>query len=136
MARGDDVLRAIDQSRTLRTKSSLEAWMTDHHDAFADRLKGRIADWAVLCALFKEAELTDRSGRTPKPETARKTWQRVRQRVAEARAKGATKPTVHRSAPVEATPAPPLTKPATAAAGSHDDIRAMLSTGRKLPDPI
>lgn len=87
MARAENLLRAIDLTESLRTKSSLETWLRENHDAFAARLSERIADWDVLVKLFADAGLTDRYGKPPKPETARKTWQRVRRRVADARAK-------------------------------------------------
>lgn len=143
MARGDDVLRAIDQSRTLRTKSSLEAWMTEHHDAFALRLKERIADWAILCALFEEAKLTDRSGRTPKPETARKTWQRVRQRVAEMRAEEALRPPAQRAAPVESTPSvrhiepkKPAATPPEAGTTELDRVLSQMGAKSEMTKPL
>lgn len=116
MARDDDLLRAIDQTDTLRSKSSLEAWMRQNHDAFAARLSERIADWSVLVKLFADAGLTDRYGKPPKPETARKTWQRVRHKVQDARTK----------APAPAPPPAAPIRPAPAA--DRSDIRALLAT--------
>jgi hypothetical protein len=135
MARGKDVLEAIDKSETLRRKSSLERWMRDNHDAFADRLHARIADWSVLATMFADADLTDRYGNPPKPETARKTWQRVRHQVKAARARQSARSPATRSEtappPVRAT----SKKPTTPASGDAD-IRAMLGTGRKMPEPL
>lgn len=96
--------------------------MRQNHDAFAARLSERIADWDVLVRLFADAGLTDRYGRAPKPETARKTWQRVRHKVQDARTK----------APVPAPPSAASVRPTPAA--DRSDIRALLSTGR-APDP-
>lgn len=141
MARGIDVLRAIDRSESLRTKSSLERWMRENHDAFAARLKQRIADWDVLVKFFADAKLTDRYGNPPKPETARKTWQRVRKKIQDARAKEAARPPVQRRPPDQSAPPIPVrqtvrTKPTDA---PTDDIltrMAMANRGRKMPDVI
>lgn len=101
--------------------------MRQNHDAFAARLSERIADWNVLVRLFADAGLTDRYGKAPKPETARKTWQRVRHKVLETR----TKRPIRELEPSLATRPTPTSVPA-----DRSDIRALLSTGRKMPDPI
>jgi hypothetical protein len=88
MDRGKGVLEAIDKLDSLRVRSGLAIWMRDNHDAFADRLSRKLPDWAVLAKLFGEAGLTDRYGNPPKAETARKTWQRVRNEVKSARGNG------------------------------------------------
>jgi hypothetical protein len=88
MTRGKGVLEAIDKLDSLRVRSGLAIWMKDNHDAFADRLSRKLPDWVVLAKLFGEAGLTDRYGNPPKAETARKTWQRVRKEVKDARANG------------------------------------------------
>jgi hypothetical protein len=73
-----DVLDAIDRSQALQSRSLLANWMRENHDAFAQRLQNKNADWVVLAALFAKAGLTDRFGKPPKPESARKMWLRVR----------------------------------------------------------
>lgn len=95
--------------------------MRQNHDAFAARLSERIADWDVLVKLFADAGLTDRYGKPAKPETARKTWQRVRHKVQDARTK----------APAPVPPPAASIRPTPAA--DRSDIRALLSTGR-VPD--
>jgi hypothetical protein len=88
MTLGKGVLEAIDKLDSLRVRSGLAIWMRDNHDAFADRLSGKLPDWVVLAKLFGQAGLTDRYGIPPKAETARKTWQRVRKEVKDARPNG------------------------------------------------
>jgi hypothetical protein len=87
MSYGNAVLDAIDRLDSLRARSSLAIWMRENHDGFADRLSRKLPNWTVLAKLFGEAGLTDRFGNPPKAETARKTWQRVRREVKEARAR-------------------------------------------------
>lgn len=87
MKRGNGILEAIDKLDSLRVRSGLAIWMRENHDAFADRLSRKLPDWVALAALFGNAGLTDRYGNPPKAETARKTWQRVRKEVKEARAR-------------------------------------------------
>lgn len=102
--------------------------MTANHDAFSARLAERIADWNVLVTLFADGNLTDRYGNAPKPETARKTWQRVRKKVAQARAKRATPD----QKPTQLPAADRNTKPTTVTT-DNDAIRAMPPPGRKMP---
>jgi hypothetical protein len=87
MARGKDVLDAIDNSPSLRSRTLLSEWMRSNHDAFEQRLSKRVANWKVLTDLFAADGLTDRYGNKPRPETARKMWLRIRKEVAEDRAK-------------------------------------------------
>ncbi len=108
--------------------------MRQNHDAFAQRLQNKRADWVVLAALFGDAGLTDRFGNPPKPESARKTWFRVR---AEVKASGAVRGARPRISATPGRPAPTAPESDTAApATASDDIRAMLSPGRKVPDII
>jgi hypothetical protein len=137
MTRGKDVLDAIDQSPSLRVKSSLQTWMRANHDAFAERLSERIADWEVLSKLFAAGGLTDRYGNPPKPETARKTWQRVRGEVAKEKAKQLSR----RPDPVKTEPTKPIETDRPAAAplastGADDILSRMSNPGRRMPDPI
>lgn len=118
MQRGNGILEAIDKLDSLRVRSGLAIWMKDNHDAFADRLSKKLPDWVVLAKLFGDAGLTDRYGHPPKAETARKTWQRVRKEVKDARANGPARgalPAVAKSDPdqrrtpsVGAPPGPPV----------------------------
>jgi hypothetical protein len=53
--------------------------MFDHHDELMAQTSARLRlPWAQLCVGFAEAGLTLTDGGRVKPETARKTWQRVR----------------------------------------------------------
>ena len=79
---GKTILDAIDTSAAVRVRSSLVLWMRENHAAFAARVSGRVVDWPALAKLFADAGLTDRNGNPPKPEAARKSWQRVRKEVA------------------------------------------------------
>ena len=53
--------------------------MIRNYEAFSARYTARRADWSVLAKVFSEAGLTDAAGKPAQPETARKTWQRIRQ---------------------------------------------------------
>ena len=77
MARAKDILEAIDRAAAMGARSPVSVWMRENYDAFAARLAGRRADWRVLARVFADAGLTDNAGQPPKPETVRKTWQRV-----------------------------------------------------------
>ena len=93
----------------------------------------RVPDWVELVKLFAEAGLTDRYGRPPKPETARKTWQKVRALVKQERIR--KQPRRVETPPTQ--PAPTVRSAPKPAADNMDEIRAMLASGsRKLPDPI
>jgi hypothetical protein len=137
MKRGKGVLDAIDRSPHLRVKSSLQTWMRENHDAFAERLAERIADWEVLVALFADGGLTDRYGNPPKPETARKTWHRVRAQVAAERARPSSRrPDRGRTEAVAAVPSSVRTTPARKSAGATDILARMSNPGTRMPDPI
>ncbi|MEO8713918.1 MAG: hypothetical protein ABI369_02790 [Acetobacteraceae bacterium] len=66
-------------------RSTLFWWLVDHHDEIAHAADGRRLQWNALCAHFAAAGLTDLSGKPASPATARRTWFRVREMVAEAR---------------------------------------------------
>lgn len=79
-------LRAVVNEITRSSdRSSLFWWLVEHHDEIAEATQGRRLRWSALCARFEEAGLTDLKGRAASPETARRTWLRVRQMVSEAR---------------------------------------------------
>jgi hypothetical protein len=119
MAQTDDILDAIDRTNTMGARSTLSRWMRENHDAFAARLAVRRADWTVLAALFENAGLTDGEGKTATAETARKTWQRVRQHVARVRA---SLP-VSSPEPAAATGRPPQQSAITAANPTNQPVQ-------------
>ncbi|MGD0108634.1 MAG: hypothetical protein ABSC06_32025 [Rhodopila sp.] len=110
--------------------------MRENHDAFKQRLETRFPDWRVMTDLFGEAGLTDRYGNKPKPESARKLWQRIKREVAAERSKPKTAAAVQKPPPpTRAAQSSVQPKPA-AASQDMSEIRALLSPGRALPDPI
>jgi hypothetical protein len=72
-------------------RSPLFWWLFEHHDELAIEAAGsRVGlPWSRLCSGFAEAGLTAVGGTAVKPETARKTWQRVRKEKARLRAQEA-----------------------------------------------
>jgi hypothetical protein len=60
-------------------RSKLGRWMAANHDDFAALLDEHGANWTVLTATFKAEGLMPPEA---KAATAKRTWQRVRQRVA------------------------------------------------------
>ena len=86
MGRHGKSLRAVVNEITQSSdRSSLFWWLVEHHDEIAEATQGRRLRWSALCVRFEEAGLTDLNGRAASPETARRTWLRVRQMVSEAR---------------------------------------------------
>lgn len=86
MGRHGKSLRAVVNEITQSNdRSSLFWWLVEHHDEIAEASQGRRLRWSALCTCFQEAGLTDLNGRAASPETARRTWLRVRQMVFEAR---------------------------------------------------
>jgi hypothetical protein len=67
-------------------RSRLYFWMRNHHDELRDGFVAHRPDWRLLAQEFTRLGLTDRNGVSVKPETARKTWVRVRADVARVRA--------------------------------------------------
>jgi len=65
-------------------RSALYRWLRANHDEFL-RDWGDGADWPAFVQAFAALGLTDRTGKPPVPETARKTWLQVRKDVAKAR---------------------------------------------------
>ena len=72
-------------------RSPLFWWLFDHHDELAvEAAASRVGlPWSRLCSGFAEAGLTAVDGTAVRPETARKTWQRVRKEKARLRAREA-----------------------------------------------
>lgn len=86
MGRHGKSLRAVVREITRSGESStLFWWLVNHHDEIAEAAEGRRLRWDALCAQFDAAGLTDLKGKTASPATARRTWFRVREMVADAR---------------------------------------------------
>jgi hypothetical protein len=83
------VLNEITQSAD---RSPLFWWLVEHHEELATAASGRRLQWARLCARFTEIGLTDATGKPASVHTARMTWHRVKQSVAQARQREAAKP--------------------------------------------
>ena len=71
-------------------RSALYRWLRANHDEFL-RDWGDGADWPAFVQAFAALGLTDRTGKPPVPETARKTWLQVRKDVAKARTRQMSK---------------------------------------------
>ncbi|MGE0225592.1 MAG: hypothetical protein AB7F35_18565 [Acetobacteraceae bacterium] len=75
-----DILRKLRAIRNGRgRRSTLFAWMYEHHDSLLETLKG--ADWSEACKIFAEAGLTDITGKPANENTAMMTWYRARKQV-------------------------------------------------------
>ena len=85
----EQVRRTVIANGTLR--SPLWRWMHRNHDRLSALFAEAPPAWEVLVETFGGMGLTDRAGRNPTAETARKTWYRVRRNIAAARARR-TKP--------------------------------------------
>jgi len=125
----NDILDAIDAGSFTSTRSSLVRWLTENHDAFAARLVGKRADWNTLAALFAKAGLTDASGSPPKPETARKAWQRVQndrrgKAIGDSRQQSRQQP--NRASPASAPPTPEFEPGASRFSGKPAVMRSRL----------
>lgn len=68
-------------------RSPLFWFLVEQHDELVEHAAGKRMCWDTLCKRFAEHGLTDRRGAQAKPETARKTWLRVRRFVAQTRAR-------------------------------------------------
>jgi hypothetical protein len=120
-----DIFDAIDRA-ALKKRGTLRAWMSDNRTAFHDRLLTYKPDWPTLARVFTEAGLLDSRGNPPTAEAARKTWYRV-----QAEKKTKPPPAAVEAKPREVAQPAQQIKPRTGT-----DILAMLSPGRKLPDPL
>ena len=63
-------------------RSPLFHWLAKHQDEILQALAGERIDWRTAVARFKEAGLTDATGKPPTPRTARETWYQVRRLIA------------------------------------------------------
>jgi hypothetical protein len=78
---GDEAADMQRIDRVLRhasARSPLYQWMRQRHAKLADRLDGVRPHWPALAAEFGAMGLTDRTGKAPTGERARKTWWRVK----------------------------------------------------------
>lgn len=92
MARRNELDRfreAVNGARSQTLHSPLYRWLRQNHDAFLAEWGGERADWQAFVEGFAALGLTDRTGKPPTRETARKTWMRVRADAAKAKARKA-----------------------------------------------
>jgi len=83
-------------------RSPLYRWLRAHHDQFLEDWT-EAADWPAFSEAFARLGLTDRTGKPPLPDTARKTWLQVRKDVAKAKTRQMSK-RGHSLAPDEIAP--------------------------------
>ncbi|HXW71154.1 MAG TPA: hypothetical protein VEK34_06935 [Methylocella sp.] len=77
---------ALKATRGKTARSSLYRWLRSNHDHFLqDWHEG--ADWPAFVQAFTALGLTDRTGKPPIPETARKIWLQVRKDIAKDKAR-------------------------------------------------
>lgn len=76
---------ALKATRGRTARSSLYRWLRANHDQFLQAW-GEGADWPAFVQAFAALGLTDRTGKPPVPETARKTWLQVRKDIAKTKA--------------------------------------------------
>jgi hypothetical protein len=67
-------------------RSPLWRWMRENHDSLSALFEVASPAWASLAETFGGMGLTDREGKNPTAETARKTWYRVRRDMKRVRA--------------------------------------------------
>lgn len=87
----DRLMAAVEAANIQSGRSPLYRWLRRHHDELLARLDGERFDWRAFAHGFAKLGLTDRTGKAASPEAARKTWLRVRQDVAAARARKQSK---------------------------------------------
>ncbi len=83
-------------------RSALYRWLRAHHEQFLEDWT-EAADWPAFSEAFARLGLTDRTGKPPLPDTARKTWLQVRKDVAKAKTRQMSK-REHSLAPDEIAP--------------------------------
>jgi hypothetical protein len=67
-------------------RSPLFRWLAEHHDEILEAVSGERIDWATAAESFKQAGLTDATGKPATAKIARATWYKVRRWVATQRA--------------------------------------------------
>lgn len=73
-------------------RSALFWFLYQHHDTLLEKWSGRRVDWNLVSAWAEAQQAWDRNEQTPRPNTARKTWERVRTLVAHEKAEREAKP--------------------------------------------
>jgi len=76
---------ALGAARGRTARSPLYRWLRSNHDQFLQAWREG-ADWPAFVQAFATLGLTDRTGKPPVPETARKTWLQVRKDIAKGKA--------------------------------------------------
>jgi len=76
---------ALGAVRGRTARSPLYRWLRSNHDQFLEAWREG-ADWPAFVQAFAALGLTDRTGKPPVPETARKTWLQVRKDIAKVKA--------------------------------------------------
>lgn len=67
-------------------QSSLYRWLAENHDGIAEAATHkRVVGWSELASDFAALGLLDGSGKPPSPQSARKTWSRVKADIAKVR---------------------------------------------------
>lgn len=96
-------------------RSALFWLLYQHHDTLSKKWSGRRVDWNLVSAWAETQQAWDRNGQTPRSNTARKTWERVRVLVAHEKAEREAKqrPTHMRSPVVNHAPAAAALSPNT-----------------------
>lgn len=85
--------RVLGSLRRSEKRSALFHWLLDHHDEILDAAGAERINWRAVAERFKEAGLTDATGKPATARTARATWYKVRRVVATRRANlGSTRP--------------------------------------------
>ena len=132
MAKDRDISGLIDGA--FKPRSTLAAWMREHHDAFHERISTHVPDWPALVAAFAKEGLTNRFGKPPQAEAARKMWRQIHRDVVASRseapipsrAQGESTPPRRVVQPPPVRPAPPLpvapTQGFTPNVGEDEDV--------------
>ena len=123
-------------------RSPLFWWMVENHDRIS-AAAGRRIHWKGVCAEAAAHGLTDAEGKSPSEATARQTWRRARQAVAEGRQRESAAPSrvgakppsrlSKEWRPQELTPAahpPAVASPSGAAKAPYDPQKALAPLDR------
>lgn len=137
MKRGKDVLEAIDNSVSLRSRSLLSEWMRENYEGFKARLDEHVPSWTVLADLFADAGLTDRFGNRPKPQAVRRLWQRIKKEMQE---RPLGKPPRQPVRPTQPNQPAQTASPTPPGSSRNNDLEsvleAMKAKDRKFPDVV
>ena len=78
--------RVLGSLRRSEKRSALFHWLLAHHDEILDAAGAERINWRAVAERFKEAGLTDATGKPATARRARATWYKVRRVVATRRA--------------------------------------------------